>query len=237
MMTRTKILLLPLFALTATGALAQTAPAPSAPAAQAAPAAPGAAAATPNPQVGGVAMDPSKTIVDNASMAPNLTTLVKLVKAAGLDTTLAGPGPYTVFAPDNDAFSRLPPATLDALSQPQNKDLLTKILSYHVVQGSLTLQDIKTKAGASGTTTLTTVEGDPLTVTIANGAVALTDASGNKSYVSIPDVHQSNGVVHVVNGVVLPKLQAAAPAPTAGAAPAVAAPAAGAPAAPTPKKK
>lgn len=201
-------------------ATAQTAPAPQAPAAPgtavpatAAPVAPAgqtapvAAAATTNPTVGGAAMDSSKTIVVNAAAAPNLSTLVSAVKAAGLATTLSGPGPFTVFAPTNDAFTRLAPGTVDTLMKPANKATLAKVLTYHVVPGSITLADLQQKATAGGgKAVLTTVEGEPLTVEITNGAVQLTDVNGNKSYVETPDVRQSNGVVHVVNGVVLPKL-------------------------------
>lgn len=166
-----------------------------------------AAAAAPNPSVGGAAMDAAKPITENAAAAPNLTTLVKAVKAAGLDATLSGPGPFTVFAPTNDAFGRLAAGTVDTLMKPENKATLVKVLTYHVVPGIITLDQLKQKMTAGGgTTTLTTVEGATLTVTDLNGAIQLTDANGNKSYVEVPDVRQSNGVVHVVNGVLLPKL-------------------------------
>ncbi|MES2449671.1 MAG: fasciclin domain-containing protein [Pseudomonadota bacterium] len=169
--------------------------------------APAAAATVPNPAVGGVAMDAAKPITENAAAAPNLTTLVKAVKAAGLDATLSGPGPFTVFAPTNDAFGRLAAGTVDTLMKPENKATLAKVLTYHVVPGIITLEQLKQKMTAGGgTTTLTTVEGATLTVTDLNGAIQLTDANGNKSYVEVPDVRQSNGVVHVVNGVLLPKL-------------------------------
>ncbi|MEO7168827.1 MAG: fasciclin domain-containing protein [Sphingomonas sp.] len=169
--------------------------------------APAAAATAPNPAVGGAAMDAAKPITENAAAAPNLTTLVKAVKAAGLDATLSGPGPFTVFAPTNDAFGRLAAGTVDTLMKPENKATLAKVLTYHVVPGIITLEQLKQKMTAGGgTTTLTTVEGATLTVTDLNGAIQLTDANGNKSYVEVPDVRQSNGVVHVVNGVLLPKL-------------------------------
>jgi len=165
------------------------------------------AQAAPNPTVGGAAMLPGKTIVENASAASNLTTLVAAVKAAGLDATLAQPGPYTVFAPTNDAFARLAPGTVDTLLKPENKPTLTKVLTYHVVPGKITIEDLRARAAANnGTVTLTTVEGDPLTVTVEGQMVTLTDVNGNKSYVETGDVKQANGVVHVVNGVVLPKL-------------------------------
>jgi uncharacterized surface protein with fasciclin (FAS1) repeats len=166
-----------------------------------------ATAATANPVVGGAEMLPTKTIVDNASASTDHTTLVSAVKAAGLVETLAGPGPFTVFAPVNDAFGRLAPGTLDTLLKPENKATLTKVLTYHVVPGTLLLADLKTQMDAGGgTATLTTVEGEPLTVTAEGAAIKITDVNGNASYVMQPDVKQSNGVVHVVNGVLIPKL-------------------------------
>lgn len=182
----------------------QTAPGQTAPAAGA-PAAP--ASTAPNPAVGGAAMDASKTIVANAATAPNLTTLVSAVKAAGLAETLSGAGPFTVFAPTNDAFSRLAPGTVDTLLKPENKATLTKVLTYHVVAGTITAADLISRIDAGGgKAVLTTVEGEPLTAAKEGQAVSLTDVNGNKSYIEVPDVRQSNGVVHVVNGVVLPKL-------------------------------
>ncbi|WP_267386991.1 fasciclin domain-containing protein [Sphingomonas sp. GC_Shp_3] len=161
----------------------------------------------PNPMVGGVAMDATKTIVANASVAPNLTTLVKAVTAAGLVQTLSGPGPFTVFAPTDAAFARLAPGTVDTLLKPANKATLTKVLTYHVVPGKITIAQLTAQAtAAGGTTTLTTVEGEPLKVTVNGNVVELSDVNGNKSYISTADVMQSNGVVHVVNGVLLPKL-------------------------------
>ena len=183
---------------------AQTAPGQTAPVAGA-PAAP--ASTAPNPAVGGAAMDASKTIVANAATAPNLTTLVSAVKAAGLAETLSGAGPFTVFAPTNDAFSRLAPGTVDTLLKPENKATLTKVLTYHVVAGTITAADLISRIDAGGgKAVLTTVEGEPLTAAKEGQAVSLTDVNGNKSYIEVPDVRQSNGVVHVVNGVVLPKL-------------------------------
>ena len=179
------------------------APSTATPTAQAAATAP-----APNPTVGGAPMLATNTIVANASAAPNLTKLVAAVKAAGLVQTLSGPGPFTVFAPTDDAFGRLAPGTLDTLMKPANKATLAKVLTYHVVPGKLTLADLQAKVQAGGgTATLTTVAGQPLTVTYANNVMTLTDPSGNKSYVETPDVQQSNGVVHVVNGVLVPKLQ------------------------------
>ena len=167
--------------------------------------------AKPNPMVGGAAMNADQTIVANASKASNLTTLVAAVKAAGLAETLSGPGPFTVFAPTNDAFSRLPPGTVDTLLKPENQATLKKILTYHVLPGKLTTDDLKAKIKAGGgSATMTTVEGEPITLTLTNGNVTLTDSNGNKAYVSpkMKDVMQSNGVVQVINGVVVPTLGA-----------------------------
>ena len=186
----------------------QTAPTSTTSAMPAAPVTSGApAAATPNPTVGGAAMDATKPIPVNAAAAPNLSTLVSAVKAAGLDATLSGLGPFTVFAPTNDAFGRLAPGTVDTLMKPANKASLVKVLTYHVVPGAITLADLQARITAGGgKATLTTVEGDPLTVMKEGAAISLTDVGGNKSYVETPDVRQSNGVVHVVNGVLVPKL-------------------------------
>jgi uncharacterized surface protein with fasciclin (FAS1) repeats len=191
-------------------AFAQTTPAapPAGPTPQSAAPAASTAPAAPNPAVGGAAMDASKTIVANASAAPNLSTLVKAVTAADLTATLSGPGPYTVFAPTDDAFSRLPPDTLAQLMKPENKALLAKVLTYHVVPGAIDFAQLKAQIIAgNGTATLTTVAGQPLKATITgNNVVTLTSVNGNVSYLETPDVHQSNGIVHVVNGVLLPKL-------------------------------
>ena len=208
-----KLLRIPALALApalALPAIAQTTPAapPAGPAPQAAAPAPSAAPAAPNPAVGGAAMDATKTIVANASAAPNLSTLVKAVTAADLTATLSGPGPYTVFAPTNDAFTRLPPDTLAQLMKPENKALLAKVLTYHVVPGAIDFAQLKAQITAGGgTATLTTVAGQPLKATITgNNVVTLTSVNGNVSYLETPDVHQSNGIVHIVNGVLLPKL-------------------------------
>ena len=167
-----------------------------------------AAAPAPNPPVGGAPMDAARPIPANLAAAPNLTSLAAALKAAGLDAQLAGPGPFTVFAPTNDAFGRLAPGTMDQLLKPANKPSLTKLLSYHVVPGTITLADLRTRlAAGGGKTTLTTLAGDPLSVMLEGEAIALADSSGNKSYLEIPDVRGSNGLMHVVNGVVVPKLQ------------------------------
>ena len=162
-------------------------------------------AAFANPMVGGAAMYPTKTIVDNAVNSKDHTTLVAAVKAAGLVDTLSGPGPFTVFAPTNAAFDKLPAGTVDTLVKPENKDTLTKILTYHVVAGKMTSKDIakQIKMG-KGTATLTTVQGEPLTAMMKGGKLVLTDAKGGMSTVTIKDVMQSNGVIHVVDTVLMP---------------------------------
>ena len=158
-----------------------------------------------NPMVGGAAMLPAKTIVENASAAPNLTTLVAAVKAAGLVETLASPGPFTVFAPTNAAFEKLPAGTVGTLVKPENKATLTKILTYHVVAGKLTASDIVSaiKAGG-GQASLTTVAGEKLTARLSGNSVVITDGKGGQSAVTTVDVMQSNGVVHVIDSVLLP---------------------------------
>ncbi|WP_425987735.1 fasciclin domain-containing protein [Brevundimonas sp. TWP2-3-2] len=164
------------------------------------------APATTDPVVGGASMSPSDTIVANAAKASNLTTLVSAVQAAGLAETLSGPGPFTVFAPDNAAFEKVPVATREALLAPAGKADLTKILTYHVVPGRLTAADLATQAQANaGKVELTTVEGDILTVDVnPDGSVTLTDENGGTSRVTQADVLQSNGVVHVIDTVVMP---------------------------------
>jgi uncharacterized surface protein with fasciclin (FAS1) repeats len=155
--------------------------------------------------VGGAAMYPSKTIVQNAMNSKDHTTLVAAVKAAGLVETLSGPGPFTVFAPTNAAFEKLPAGTVDTLVKPENKATLTKILTYHVVAGRLTAADIAANAKAhGGKATLTTVQGETLTVSKAGMGWAITDAKGGKSMITTADVLQSNGVIHVVDTVLMP---------------------------------
>jgi uncharacterized surface protein with fasciclin (FAS1) repeats len=177
----------------------------AAPATDAAPA-PMAPAST-DPMVGGAAMSPNETIVANAAKASNLTTLVSAVQAADLAGTLSGPGPFTVFAPDNAAFEKVPVATREALMAPAGKGDLTKLLTYHVVPGRLTAADLATQAQANGgKVELTTVQGGTLTVTVnPDGSVTLTDGKGGTSRVTQADVAQSNGVVHVIDTVVMPR--------------------------------
>jgi uncharacterized surface protein with fasciclin (FAS1) repeats len=155
-----------------------------------------------DPMVGGAAMYPSKTIVENAINSPDHTTLVAAVKAAGLVDTLSSPGPFTVFAPTNEAFAKLPAGTVDTLVKPENKTTLVKILTYHVVSGKYSARDLIKLARKHGT--LTTVEGEPLTVSTSDGKVMLTDAKGGVSTVTIANVYQSNGVIHVVDTVLMP---------------------------------
>ena len=162
-------------------------------------------AQTKDPDVGGVAMSPTKNVVQNASAAPNLSTLVAAVKAAGLADTLSGPGPFTVFAPDNDAFNKLPAGTVDTLLKPENKGDLTKILTYHVVSGKLDSKAIKKaiKKG-HGTATLTTLQGGKLMAKMDGGKLVLTDEKGGTSTVTTANVYQSNGVAHVIDTVLMP---------------------------------
>jgi len=155
--------------------------------------------------VGGAAMYPSKNIVENAVNSADHTTLVAAVTAAGLVETLSSPGPFTVFAPVNDAFAALPAGTVDTLLLPENKDALIKVLTAHVVAGDLKAADLIAAAEANGgTATLTTVSGDTLTFAIEGGAAVVTDESGGKGTVTIADVDQLNGVIHVVDSVLLP---------------------------------
>lgn len=163
-------------------------------------------AADGNPMVGGAPMLATKDIIDNAVNSKDHTTLVAAVKAAGLVDTLKGTGPFTVFAPTNAAFDKIPKATLDSLLKPESKKALTGILTYHVVAGK---QDAATIAKAieegKGKATFKTVAGGTLTAAMENGKVVLTDEKGGKSTVTIADVMQSNGVIHVVDSVLMPK--------------------------------
>ncbi|MEM8694975.1 MAG: fasciclin domain-containing protein [Pseudomonadota bacterium] len=160
--------------------------------------------------VGGAEMLPTRNIVENASNSPIHTTLVAAVAQAGLVETLSSPGPFTVFAPTNEAFGLLPEGTVDALMQDAAQAQLTQILTYHVVSGAV---DAETLIGmieeAGGELTLTTVEGSPLVATLDNGAVALRDEIGGVSYVTQTDVTQSNGIIHVINGVLVPEPETA----------------------------
>ena len=155
--------------------------------------------------VGGAAMYPTKNIVENAVNSKDHTTLVAAVKAASLVETLESAGPFTVFAPTNEAFDKLPAGTVDNLVKPENKATLTKILTYHVVAGRLSAADLwdKIKEG-NGKAELTTVQGGKLTVMSKDKKLYLVDEKGGQSWITIADVNQSNGVIHVVNAVVMP---------------------------------
>lgn len=187
-------------------ALAACSPAAETPAAPEDASAMAPAAATADPMVGGAAMSPNETIVANASKASNLTTLVAAVQAAGLVETLSGTGPFTVFAPDNAAFEKIPAATREALMQPAMKADLGKILTYHVVSGRLTAADIAAQAQAGGgTATLTTVQGETLKVSAGpNNTWVIADSRGGTSTITQADVGQSNGIVHVIDTVLMP---------------------------------
>jgi uncharacterized surface protein with fasciclin (FAS1) repeats len=158
-----------------------------------------------NPMVGGAAMYPTKTIVSNAMNSADHTTLVAAVKAAGLVDTLNSKGPFTVFAPTNDAFAQLPAGTVDTLLKPENKAMLTKVLTYHVVSGKY---DSKTLAGlikkGHGKARLKTVSGGTLIASMNGSNIVLQNEKGGTSTVTVGDVYQSNGVIHVVNTVLMP---------------------------------
>ena len=159
------------------------------------------------PMVGGAAMDPQKTIVENASQASNLTTLVAAVKAAGLAETLSGEGPFTVFAPTNEAFAKLPAGTVDDLLKPENKDQLVKILTYHVVPAKATSEAaMKMIEDDGGKHPAKTVEGGEITLGMEGENIVVMDASGNTATVTQADVMQSNGVVHVIDTVLMPAM-------------------------------
>ena len=157
------------------------------------------------PMVGGAPMYPTKTIVENASQAKNLTTLVSAVKQADLVDTLSGSGPFTVFAPTNKAFAKLPKSAVAGLMKPEGKDQLTKILTYHVISGDLTARQLKAdiKKG-NGKASFKTVEGDSLTFEEKGGKLMVVDGKGQAAAVTQSDVKQSNGNVFVINSVLMP---------------------------------
>lgn len=156
--------------------------------------------------VGGAAMYSTKDIVDNAVNSKDHTTLVAAVTAAGLVETLKTDGPFTVFAPTNDAFNKLPEGTVATLVKPENKALLTKILTYHVLSGKFNAADIvKAIKAGKGTAEFTTISGGKLSAMLQGSSVVLKDENGNTSTVTIADVNQKNGVIHVIDSVVLPK--------------------------------
>jgi uncharacterized surface protein with fasciclin (FAS1) repeats len=155
--------------------------------------------------VGGAPMYPSKNIVQNAVNSKDHTTLVAAVKAAGLVDTLQSPGPFTVFAPTNEAFAKLPAGTVDTLLKPENKKTLTNVLTYHVVAGRLSAKDLMEKIRAgNGKAMLKTVEGEELTFAEKDGRLWIWDAKGGSAQITIRNVMQSNGVIHVIDTVLLP---------------------------------
>ena len=157
------------------------------------------------PMVGGAAMYPTKNIVENAVNSADHTTLVAAVKAAGLVDTLSGAGPFTVFAPTNAAFDKLPAGTVESLVRPESKAMLTSILTYHVVPGRLSAAELMARIRAGGgSAQLTTVQGGMLTATMEGDAIVLTDAKGGRATVTQANVFQSNGVIHVTDTVSLP---------------------------------
>ena len=175
---------------------------PQTPATTAAPAAPaGQATAAPAPAA-------TTTIAAALPTLPNRATLAKLVTAAKLETTLAGPGPFTLFAPSDEAFTRLPAGALDTLLKPESAPTLATILKYHVVAGAVTADQLKAQITAGGgKATLTTLAGQPLTASLGpNGNIELTDTAGIKAYVDTADIKETNGIVHLTNGMSVPKL-------------------------------
>ena len=161
---------------------------------------------TTDPMVGGAAMYPQQNIIQNAVNSKDHTILVAAVKAAGLVDTLSGPGPFTVFAPTNEAFAMLPAGTVPTLLKPENKATLIKVLTYHVIAGRMDSKALVAAiAAGGGRTTLTTVAGEPLTASMGPpGTIMLTDEKGGIATVAIADVYQSNGVIHVIDHVLLP---------------------------------
>jgi uncharacterized surface protein with fasciclin (FAS1) repeats len=156
-------------------------------------------------RVGGAPMFPSKNIIENAVNSRDHTTLVAAVKAAGLVDALQGPGPFTVFAPTNAAFADLPAGTVDTLLMPENKDQLTKVLTAHVVAGKIPAAEFIEKASGNKGLRMTTLSGDTLTAAVRGGQVYIVDEDGGVARVTIADVNQSNGVIHVVNAVLVPQ--------------------------------
>lgn len=165
------------------------------------------ASAAENPMVGGAPMFDTRTIVENAANSADHTTLVAAVQAAGLVETLSGPGPFTVFAPTNDAFARLPAGTVETLLRPENRETLVKVLTCHVAAARALSDDIAAMAAAGGGMFgLETVGGCTVTVMAKDGAVTIRDGQGNVANVTIADVRQSNGVIHVIDAVLLPAM-------------------------------
>lgn len=196
--------LLPLTALVMLGACGRGRDAREVPATPSSTAAP---AATNEGVTADQPMAPTRTILDNAAATPSLSSLVAAIRAASLTTTLAGPGPFTLFAPSNAAFSRLAPGVQEQLLQPANHGSLVRLLRFHMLPGVVTVTDLQQRiAAGGGTATIMTVQGEPLTLSMTQSVITLTDASGNKSYIEAGDLRQANGMIHIVNGVLVPKL-------------------------------
>lgn len=160
-----------------------------------------------NPAVGGVVLPVDGLLADQVTAAPTLTLFVRALAAAGLTDRLRAAGPLTVFAPTDEAFGRLQPGTVEALLKPENRASLVRLLDLHIVAGALTGAALARRVAADGgRATLTSVAGEPLSVTLTGGIVTLTDQGGNRSYVEIADVRGANGVIHLVNGVLVPRL-------------------------------
>ena len=160
-----------------------------------------------NPPVGGATLPTDRTIAANLAAAPTLSTFVRAAAGAGQTATLDAAGDYTVFAPTDEAFGRLAPGTVDALLKPENRAALSKLVTLHIVAGRLSSAALVRRITAGGgRATLTSVAGEPLLLTLTGSVVTLTDSGGNKSYVEVADVRESNGVIHVVNGVLVPRL-------------------------------
>ncbi|MGC2657878.1 MAG: fasciclin domain-containing protein [Bryobacteraceae bacterium] len=158
-----------------------------------------------DPMVGGSPMSSRKNIIQNALNSNDHTTLVAAVKAAGLVDTLEGPGPYTVFAPTNEAFAKLPAGTVDTLLKPENKQMLTSILTYHVLAGKFDTNKLKKEINAGGgTAMLKTLNGESITASMDGDTIVLKDAKGDMAHITIPNVYQSNGVIQVIDTVLQP---------------------------------
>lgn len=152
-------------------------------------------------------MQPGATILANVAAAPSLARLAAAVHTAGLDPALVAAGPLTLFAPSNQAFGRFGPGVLDRLLQPANRDALVSLVRYHLVAGRIGADELARRiASGGGTTTLTTVAGQPITATMTGSVITLTSVTGNRSYVEVADLPQANGVIHIVNGVLVPTL-------------------------------
>jgi uncharacterized surface protein with fasciclin (FAS1) repeats len=158
-----------------------------------------------DPMAGGAPVYPYRNIIENAVASKDHTTLVAAVKAAGLEGTLEGPGPFTVFAPTNEAFDKLPPGTVQSLLKPENKAALVKVLTYHVVAGKLTEARLRSAIRAGGgTATLTTLEGEPLSASLYDDKIVLTDAQGGTAHIVVGNVIQSNGLIDVIDAGLMP---------------------------------